>query len=77
MKIKVHLEKDETLEDAEEFLLKSIKHKKHFDDSERYSDAFLNEFHDYVREQHAKLVDSILRDVRQEIEHHAHTKNRL
>jgi hypothetical protein len=77
MKVKVHLDHGETLEDAEEFLVKSLAHKKDFNNSERYSDAFLNELHDHVVKQHSKLIDTILKEVKQEIEQHAHSKNYL
>lgn len=48
MKVKVELEKHETLDEADELLEKAL-HAKHEDShGERYADPILNEFHDYL-----------------------------
>ena len=75
MKIKVHLDSNETIEDADEFLEKAVAAKKNVEYHERYTDEFLNDFHEYLNRKHHLLVQSIIQSVKEEIEHDAHRKN--
>lgn len=71
MKVKIELEKDESIEDAEHFLVKSIR-RKHECSDERYSDEYLNQFHELICERHSQLVESILKEIEQEVLLDAH-----
>ena len=77
MKVKIELENNEHIHEVEEVLEKALSAKKDCSGNEKYSDPFLNELHDYVCEQHSKLVESILDDVKKEIKHNAHGKGSL
>lgn len=76
MKVKVELDKHETIEQAEDFLEKSLQVKKECGE-ERYASEFLNEFHDHVCERHGKLIDDVLYQVALEIKSDANRKNPL
>lgn len=77
MKVKIELEEHEHIHDAEEVLEKALSAKKDCSGTEKYSDPFINEFHDHICNQHAKLVESILEEVKKEIIHDAHGKGSL
>lgn len=59
MKIKVELQKGETLEDAEELMEKALKAKSECDHGERYSDEALNEAHDLICSRFQNLLNNI------------------
>jgi hypothetical protein len=63
MKIKVELEQNETIGDAEEVLQKALNVKQECDHGERYSDDAMNEAHTLICEQ----FDSLLTNLQQEI----------
>lgn len=67
MKVKVNLDKGETLAQAEEKLEKALKAKKECIKGEQYCDPALNEFHEYVEAQHTDLIQNILSEIKQEI----------
>lgn len=69
MKLKITLKPGQTPEHAEELLEKALKAKNEFAHQERYADQALNEFHDYITDRHAKLVESILKEIEEEIQH--------
>lgn len=48
MKIKVELEKGETVEQADEFLAKALVKKTECEHGEKYSDDAMNEAHDHI-----------------------------
>jgi hypothetical protein len=68
MKVKIFLDKSETLESAEEVLEKALHAKKECSSGEKYSDDVLNDFHDYICKKHEQLLHSVLADIRKEIE---------
>lgn len=76
MKLKVELESDETIEQVEDFLEKSLKAKKQCSE-ERYSSKFLNEFHSYVCDRHSKLLQDIAYQVDLEIKADASKKHHI
>jgi len=59
MKIKVELEKGETVEAADEFLAKALAAKTECEHGERYSDDAINEAHDHI----CKLFNSLTTDL--------------
>ena len=63
MKIKVELEKGETVEDADEFMAKALTSKSECEHDERYSDDAMNEAHDHIR----GLFNSLTKDLHIEI----------
>lgn len=67
MKIKVELEKGETLTDAEELMEKALKVKSECDHGERYSDEALNEAHDLICSRFQSLLNSIGSEVEEVI----------
>lgn len=67
MRVKIELEKDETLQDAEEFLEKSLKAKSECDHGERYADAALNEAHDLICSRFEDLLSSINSEIEEVI----------
>ena len=71
MKVKVELEKNETIEDAEEFLAKSVATKQECSGGERYADEWLNEMEAYVCSAHRKLLDGISEEFSQLVNSHA------
>lgn len=71
MKIKVELEKDESIDNAEEFLAKAIHAKQECSGGERYADAYLNELEAYVCSEHQKVLDMIAEEVASEVKLHA------
>jgi hypothetical protein len=73
VKFKITLEHDETIEQAEEFLEKSLAHKKECSE-ERYTDNFLNEFHSAICKKHHDLVYSIVKEIQEEIIHDVNKK---
>ena len=74
MKIKIELEKDETLGDAEELMEKALKVKSECDHGERYSDEALNEAHDLICSRFQNLLNSIGSEV-EEVINAARTTN--
>ena len=59
MRVKVELENDETIEDAESFLAKSVAVKQECSGGERYADDYLNELEAYVCSEHRKVLAEI------------------
>lgn len=76
MKVKIELDKHETIEQAEDFLEKSIQTKKECSE-ERYSSEFLNEFHDHVIQRHNKLLEDLMYQVDLEIKSDASKKHNI
>lgn len=72
--MKVILDKNQSLEEAEELLEKSIKRKKECSSSEQYNDDALNEFHDMICARHRKVLERIEKEVKSEIERHVSSK---
>lgn len=66
MKVKVELEKNETIEDANEFLAKAEKLRDH-SISERYPEDWLNELEAHVNKLHAAVLNQISEEVKKEI----------
>ena len=75
--MKVILDKGQTLEEAEQLLLKSIKKKTECTGKEVYSDSMLNEFHDQICEKHRKLLNKIEKEITQEIERNVANRRHL
>lgn len=71
MKIKVELEKDEHIEDAETFLAKSVTVKQECSGGERYADDYLNELEAYVCAEHRKVLKQIADEIAHEVSLHA------
>lgn len=71
MKVKVELERGETIEDADAFLAKAIKQKHECSGGERYADDWLNELEAYVCSEHRKVLDRIAEEIAAEVTLHA------
>lgn len=67
MKVKINLDKGETILQAEEKLEKALKAKKECSDGERYCDPAVNEFHELIESRHEALVQNILEQIKDEI----------
>ncbi len=74
MKVKITLDENETIEQADELLEKALVMKKDCSHGERYSDEYLNEFHEHVCKRHAELVNSLIEEVQQEIKQSVNAK---
>lgn len=72
MRVKIELEKDETIEVAESFLAKSVAVKSECSDGERYADEWLNELEAFVCAEHRKVLDRIAEEITAEINANAH-----
>ena len=68
MKVKINVEKGETLLEAEEKLEKALKAKKECSHGEQYCDPAVNEFHDFIESKHKQLVKKVLEDIKSEIQ---------
>lgn len=71
MKIKVELEKDETIEQAEHLFVKSVQTKQECSGDERYADDYLNELEAFVCAEHRKVLDRIAEEIVAEVNSHA------
>lgn len=71
MKIKVELEKDETIEQAEHLFVKSVSAKQECSGGERYADEYLNELEAHVCSEHRKVLDRIAEEIAAEVNLHA------
>ncbi len=69
MKLRVELDKDETVEQADELILKAVQAKHECSGGERYADDWLNELEGYVLAQHRRVLDQIAEEIAQEIGH--------
>lgn len=67
MKIKVNLEKGESIEDADQFLEKALKLKKDSKEPERYHDQAFEDFVSEIDVQHKKLLEDLLEDIKVEL----------
>lgn len=66
MKVKVDLDKGETLEQADEKLEKALKAKKECVHGEQYDDDIYNQLHEEICQHHAtKVLDPILQELRE------------
>lgn len=74
MKIKVELENEETIEQADEFIMKAISNKTECTHGERYSDDAMNEAHDHICSLFANLTKDLELNVKDIIEHATRTK---
>lgn len=77
MKLKILLDENETISEAEDFLEKSIKVKKECSHGEKYSNEYLNEMHDYIADRHEQLLEEILYQIELEIKSDAHKKRHI
>lgn len=68
MKIKIELEANENLQDAEEELAKALKAKDDHIHDEKYADEHLNEFEAYVAKKHKDLIHTIIAEIKAAIE---------
>lgn len=68
MKVRVDLDKHESVEDAEELLTKAMTAKKECSGDERYHDDWLNQFEAHVLSEHKKLMDQISHEILAEIQ---------
>lgn len=73
MKLQIHTD-GATLEEAEDFLEKSLLVKKECSHDEKYASPYLNELHDYLAERHAQMVNDIIHQVKLEVQSDAHKK---
>lgn len=73
MKVKVFLEEDETIFQAEEEIIKAFKDK-HNCAKERYSDPAVEEFANSICKQHKDLLDNLVKDIQREL--HASSNRR-
>lgn len=67
MRIKIELEADETIEQAEEELKKALNAKETINEEERFADDWLNEFEVHVKDEHQKLLDKLLEQIQDKI----------
>lgn len=67
MKVRVDLDKGETLEQAEEKLEKALEIKRKVKEEqyarESYKDSHFDEFHDYLTSEHEKLASNVLAEI--------------
>lgn len=75
MKIKVELEKDETVEQADEFLAKALVRKNECDHGEKYADEAMNEAHAHICGLFANLSQDLQTEIKEIIEHATGTKS--
>lgn len=71
VKLKIELGKNESIEDAEEFLAKAAKAKQDCSGEERYADGWLNDLESYACQEHQKVLDQIASEIAAEVELHA------
>lgn len=74
MKVKVELEPNETIGDAEEFLEKALHAKQECDHGERYADPIFNEAHDLICERFEQMVSDVQKHVMDIIQDDTRTK---
>lgn len=74
MKIKVELSNDETVEEADEFLMKAISTKAECNHGERYSDDAMNEAHAHICKLFETLTLELQTTIKDIIEHATRTK---
>jgi len=72
MKIKITLEPNQTIEEAEKELRKALSAKEDCSGGERYFDKPLNDFHDWICSRHESLTHHIIKEIVKEIESDAH-----
>ncbi len=75
MKIKVELENGETVEQADDFILKAISRKTECDHGEQYSDEAMNEAHDHICSVFGAMTKDLHREIKDIIEHATGTKS--
>lgn len=75
MKIKVELANGETVEQADDFILKAISRKSECDHGEQYSDEAMNEAHDHICGLFSSMTKDLHTEVKDIIEHATGTKN--
>lgn len=71
MRIKVELEKNETVEQAEHLFVKSVHAKQECSGGERYADDYLNELEAFVCAEHRKVLKQIEEEIVAEVNSHA------
>jgi hypothetical protein len=64
MRIKVELDKGETLLDAEEFMEKALKAKSECDHGERYADDAMNKAHDLICQRFDDMMQEITNSIK-------------
>lgn len=67
----MELDKNESIEDAEMFLAKSVAVKQECSGGERYAEAYLNEFEAYICAEHRKVLKQIADEIAAEVSSHA------
>jgi len=75
MKIKVELDKGETVEEADEFLAKALSAKAECEHGEKYSDNAMNEAHDHICGLFNAMTKDLHTSVKDIIEHATGTKS--
>ena len=75
MKIKVELADGETVEQADEFILKAISKKTECDHGEQYSDEAMNEAHEHICGLFRNLTKGLQCEIKDIIEHATGTKS--
>lgn len=73
MKIQIHTD-GASIEEAEDFLEKSLKIKKECSHEERYTSEFLNELHQHISDRHLKMLQDIIYQAGLEIQLDANKK---
>jgi hypothetical protein len=80
MKVKIELENGQTLEQAEEELLRALKGKQKVKDEpqgERYADTMVNEFHDLILDEHEKVLEGIQEQIETEVKRLVSSKGNI
>lgn len=72
--MKIILDKNQSLEEAESILKKAIRKNRECSGKEQYSDPALNEFHDLICDEHVKLIKKIEKEILGEIDRYVSSK---
>ena len=75
MKIKVELANGETVEQADDFILKAISRKSECDHGEKYADEAMNEAHSHICNLFGAMTKDLHSEVKDIIEHATGTKS--
>lgn len=75
MKIKVELEKGETVAKADEFLAKALVAKSECDHGEKYSDEAMNEAHEHICASFRNMTNDLHQHIKEIIEDATGTKS--
>lgn len=75
MKIKVELDNGETVEQADDFIMKALAKKTECDHGEQYSDEAMNEAHTHICGLFTSLTKDLHSEIKDIIEHATGTKS--